>query len=384
MYIGNTVQNQGFTPQVDFFSGNASTTAFTLSRPVASVYQMVVVVANVIQNPGSAYTVSSNTITFSSAPPTGTNNIWVEYTSLITQVIAPSPGTVGTSQLQSNLTLGGTTTASTITSAASTNLSLQTNGGTTALTLDTSQNATFAGKVASASSLQLATNGTTTAITVDTSQNVGIGVTPSAWASNAKVLQLGPTSSFVNSGAGDTSIGENRYFNGTNNIYLSNTFATLYQQTTGQHRWFNAPSSTGVITFTQAMLLDASSNLTIAGSTATKASGTTWANPSDTRLKNNQALYTKGLTELNQIKVKTWVYNGLGGSLNGQTGIGVIADEAMIVLPDTVDTYSAKLNPTDSEETDIKRFNASEVIWLLVTSLQELDAKFESYKATHP
>ena len=125
MYIGITVQNQGFTPQVDFFSGNASTTAFTLSRPVASVYQMVVVVANVIQNPGSAYTVSSNTITFSSAPPTGTNNIWVEYTSLITQVIAPSPGTVGTSQLQSNLTLGGTTTASTITSAASTNLSLQ-------------------------------------------------------------------------------------------------------------------------------------------------------------------------------------------------------------------------------------------------------------------
>ena len=58
MYIGNTVQNQGFTPAVDFFSGNGSTTAFTLSRPVASVYQMLVNVANVDQNPGSAYTVS--------------------------------------------------------------------------------------------------------------------------------------------------------------------------------------------------------------------------------------------------------------------------------------------------------------------------------------
>jgi len=104
MYIGNTVQNQGFTPQVDFFSGNASTTAFTLSRPVASVYQMIVNVANVDQNPGSAYTVSGNTITFSSAPPSGTNNIWVEYTSLITQVIAPSPGTVflGTSTSSTN------------------------------------------------------------------------------------------------------------------------------------------------------------------------------------------------------------------------------------------------------------------------------------------
>ena len=104
MYIGNTVQNQGFVPAVDFFSGNASTTAFTLSRPVASVYQMIVNVANVDQNPGSAYTVNGNTITFASAPPSGTNNIWVEYTSLITQVIAPSPGTVflGTSTSSTN------------------------------------------------------------------------------------------------------------------------------------------------------------------------------------------------------------------------------------------------------------------------------------------
>jgi len=102
VYIGNTPNNQAYTPAVDFFSGNASTTAFTLSRPVASTYQMLVVVANVTQNPGSAYTVSGNTITFASAPPSGTNNIWVEYTSLITQVIAPSPGTVGTSQLQNN------------------------------------------------------------------------------------------------------------------------------------------------------------------------------------------------------------------------------------------------------------------------------------------
>jgi len=104
MYIGNTVQNQGFVPAIDYFSGNASTTAFTLSRPVASVYQMIVNVANVDQNPGSAYTVSGNTITFASAPPSGTNNIWVEYTSLITQVIAPSPGTVflGTSTSSTN------------------------------------------------------------------------------------------------------------------------------------------------------------------------------------------------------------------------------------------------------------------------------------------
>jgi hypothetical protein len=126
--IGNTSSTQSFTPAVDFFSGNASTTAFTLSRSVASVYQVEVVVANVVQNPSSAYTVSNNTITFTSAPPTGTNNVYVRYTSLITQTIVPGQGTVGTQQL-GNIT--------NVNSGANA-MTLQTNG-TTALTIDTSQ-----------------------------------------------------------------------------------------------------------------------------------------------------------------------------------------------------------------------------------------------------
>lgn len=101
-YIGNTPTTQSFTPAVDYFSGNGSTTAFTLSRPVASVAQVQVAIENVPQNPGDAFTVSGSTITFTSAPPSGTNNIYVYYTSPITQVIAPSDGTVGTSALASS------------------------------------------------------------------------------------------------------------------------------------------------------------------------------------------------------------------------------------------------------------------------------------------
>ena len=104
-YIGNTAQTQGFTPAIDYFSGNASTTAFTLSRPVASVAQVQAVIENVPQNPGDAFTVSGNTITFTSAPPSGTNNIYVYYTSPITTVVQPGQGTVGTAQLVSGLTL---------------------------------------------------------------------------------------------------------------------------------------------------------------------------------------------------------------------------------------------------------------------------------------
>ena len=101
-FIGNTPTTQAFTPAVDYFSGNGSTTAFTLSRPVASVAQVQVVIDNVAQNPSSAYTVSANTITFTSAPLSGTNNIYVYYTSPITQVIAPGQGTVTTTSLNTS------------------------------------------------------------------------------------------------------------------------------------------------------------------------------------------------------------------------------------------------------------------------------------------
>jgi hypothetical protein len=96
-YIGNTVQTQGFTPAIDYFSGNGSTVTFTLSRPVASVAQIICAIDNVIQNPSSAYTVSGSSITFTSAPLSGTNNIWVEYTSLITTyaALSQSPSVVG-------------------------------------------------------------------------------------------------------------------------------------------------------------------------------------------------------------------------------------------------------------------------------------------------
>jgi len=111
-FIGNTNTTQGFIPAIDYFNGNGSTTAFTLSRPVASVAQVQAVVNNVAQNPSDAFTVSGSTITFTSAPSSGTNNIYVYYTSPITQIIAPGQGTVTTTSLATNFTLpvanGGT------------------------------------------------------------------------------------------------------------------------------------------------------------------------------------------------------------------------------------------------------------------------------------
>jgi hypothetical protein len=135
----------------------------------------------------------------------------------------------------------------------------------------------------------------------------------------------------------------------------------------------------GISTF---LILDHTGSISISGSGAQKASGTTWTNPSDARLKTNIANYTKSLAELIQINPKTWTFNGLGGSKLGTYGLGVIADEISSVLPDTVTTYSAKLNPTDTENTNIKQFDASEVTWLLVNSVKELNLKVAQLETT--
>jgi hypothetical protein len=68
------------------------------------VAQVQAVIENVPQNPGDAFTVSGNTITFTSAPPSGTNNIYVYYTSPITQVVAlpQSPQVFGNLQFSSS------------------------------------------------------------------------------------------------------------------------------------------------------------------------------------------------------------------------------------------------------------------------------------------
>ena len=69
------------SPHIDEFDGNGSTTAFTLTQiPSASnASNFIVFVDNVYQRYGSsyAYTVSGATLTFTSAPPSGTNNIQV-------------------------------------------------------------------------------------------------------------------------------------------------------------------------------------------------------------------------------------------------------------------------------------------------------------------
>jgi hypothetical protein len=78
-YIGSVPTTASFP--FDQFSGNGSTTAFTLTYAPASTTSIIVAISGVVQNP-NLYSVIGTTITFSPAPPTGTNNISVLYLGL--------------------------------------------------------------------------------------------------------------------------------------------------------------------------------------------------------------------------------------------------------------------------------------------------------------
>ena len=75
------------TTAVQRFNGANSDTTFTLNRTVSSVQDVLVSVDGVVQDT-SAYTIpDGTTLTFTTAPSSGTNNIFVNF-------LAPQTGTV--------------------------------------------------------------------------------------------------------------------------------------------------------------------------------------------------------------------------------------------------------------------------------------------------
>ena len=89
---------------LDEFNGNASTTAFSLTKtPVSgSALNFMVYIDNVYQRGGTglAFTVSGDTITFTSAPPSGTKNIQVYQLNGINTLNTVSDGSISVAKVQ--------------------------------------------------------------------------------------------------------------------------------------------------------------------------------------------------------------------------------------------------------------------------------------------
>ena len=104
------------------------------------------------------------------------------------------------------------------------------------------------------------------ALTFD-GNNLGLGVTPSAWATVKAIQYLNGAAWGVSTT--DAGLSQNAYFNSGWKYISSSAAATLYAMSSGAHAWSVAPSGTAgnAISFTQAMTLDASGNLGIGTTT---------------------------------------------------------------------------------------------------------------------
>jgi len=86
-YIGQQPNHGNLA--ADVFSGDGSTTGFTLSYSVGSANSISIYIDGVKQAV-STYTASGTTLTFTTAPPSGTNNVEVIFLAL--EITLPTPG----------------------------------------------------------------------------------------------------------------------------------------------------------------------------------------------------------------------------------------------------------------------------------------------------
>ena len=124
--------------------------------------------------------------------------------------------------------------------------------------------------VASNGSLVLQSNGTTSAVTIDASQNLGLGGAPSAWGSGTSAIEIKNAGAIWRRTSDNLFVlSANAYYNGTNDKYIANGFASRLFQVDGLFGWDTAVSGTAGnnISFTRSMTLTAAGNLGIGTST---------------------------------------------------------------------------------------------------------------------
>jgi hypothetical protein len=102
-----------------------------------------------------------------------------------------------------------------------------------------------------------------------------------------------------------------------------------------------------------------------------------WGSFSDERLKNVTGTYTTPLADIAKLRPVKFTWKS---DVDNKPQVGLIAQSVQDVVPEAVDagTY------VKGEETEYLMVRYTELVPLLVASIQELKAEFDAYKSTHP
>jgi hypothetical protein len=117
------------------------------------------------------------------------------------------------------------------------------------------------------------TEGGVESMRINASGNLGLGVTPSAWDSTYKAIQVGARSMFFGIGS-EANMANNAYYN-SGYKYVAASAAGLYTIDTNVHKWYRSTSTPSIgasTAFDQAMTLDATGDLYL-GTTSGKSIG---------------------------------------------------------------------------------------------------------------
>jgi hypothetical protein len=200
--------------------------------------------------------------------PSGTANAAISFTQAMTLDASGRLG-IGTTSPAQKLDVTGAirtsnaTSLNLILSDGTTSSALQ-QGGSNNFYINVNNDSATNGNIIFRSS-----NSFTERMRIDSSGNLGLGVTPSAWSGFRALEIFSAGNSLWSSNSNDIRLAANYVFN-SGGKYVVNGLATQYQQTNGEHRWYNAPSGTAgnAITFTQAMTLNSSGDLIVGGTSA--------------------------------------------------------------------------------------------------------------------
>jgi Chaperone of endosialidase len=181
--------------------------------------------------------------------------------------------------------------------------------------------------------------------------------------------------------------------------------ATSAQLNGGGNAVLNVPNGgiavAGTSTFAQTIEVDGGGNavvhcpnggITASGLTADqincnanayKPGGGPWSDSSDARLKTAVQSYTTGLDAVCDLRPISFEFNGLAGTKPGVRHFGLVADEAVLVMPELVGSKRAKLRPDDDEETDILTLDATALTYALVNALREVRNRLAQLEEAH-
>ena len=180
-------------------------------------------------------------------------------------------------------------------------------------------------------------SGDATAITIDSSENVGIGVTPEAWHSNYKALQIGLGFGVMShTTLTDTSYFNNAYYDGSFKYATTRQASQIEQDYLGKINFKVAPSGSAdaAITWTTAMTINNDTDIMIGDFSTSGATGGVRLRYDD-YADGSGSIYTSAVNTAT--RGQFWFYNP-----NGQ--VGSIATNGSATAYNTSSDYRLKEN----------------------------------------